>query len=193
MKGVYYVLVLCFLSFSAIAADGLNSSAGSDLPLGASNTEYMRITKDGNVGIGTDSPKAMLEVRGGIKVGATQQCDSELGGLIRWTGTNMQYCDGSRWTKFKAGLQVQWVSSSSRLSYTLNASGNGFSSMHVVKCPEGTVVLSGSCFIGGWRVTKVVDAPNGNGWSCIYGTYNGPAGYAELVYSTALAACMAAQ
>jgi hypothetical protein len=41
---------------------------GDDLAINTSDTERMRITSGGNVGIGTDSPTTKLDVNGGVKV-----------------------------------------------------------------------------------------------------------------------------
>src|SRR3989338_1666891 len=52
---------------------------------------------DGNVGIGTASPQAKLDVAGGVKVGSDSGvCDSTKGGTIRYNNADgcLEYCDG---------------------------------------------------------------------------------------------------
>jgi hypothetical protein len=56
------------------------------------------ISSAGNVGMGVASAGAKLEVNGGIRVGNDSTCNSSKGGTIRYTGTSMQYCNGTSWT-----------------------------------------------------------------------------------------------
>jgi len=51
----------------------------------------------GNVGIGTMSPRARLDVAGGVKVGNDPAaCDASKTGTVRYNN-RLQYCDGSTW------------------------------------------------------------------------------------------------
>ncbi|MBS3105022.1 hypothetical protein J4234_02085 [Candidatus Woesearchaeota archaeon] len=60
--------------------------------------------KVGNVGIGTASPAAKLDVSGGVKVANDMSaCDASKAGTIRWTGTAFQGCTGTTWTKIAGG------------------------------------------------------------------------------------------
>ena len=70
---------------------GLNNSEGAfmfvqqayALRLGTGNTERMRVTAGGDVGIGTTSPGEKLEVNGNIKVGDSQQFVAGSGNDLR--------------------------------------------------------------------------------------------------------------
>jgi microcystin-dependent protein len=56
------------------------------------------VVSGGSVGVGTSSPKAQLDVNGGVRLGNdTATCDSTKKGTIRFTGTSFQACDGSSW------------------------------------------------------------------------------------------------
>lgn len=52
----------------------------------------------GNVGIGTTTPAAKLEVNGGVKIANdASTCDSSKQGTMRFVGGNFQGCDGTSW------------------------------------------------------------------------------------------------
>lgn len=55
--------------------------------------------KSGNVGIGTTSALAKLDVNGGIKIGTdSAPCNASKAGTIRWTGSDFEGCKGgSQW------------------------------------------------------------------------------------------------
>lgn len=49
-------------------------------------------------GFGTTSPEAMLDVNGEVKIGNTSlACSATTEGALRYSGTEMEYCDGSAW------------------------------------------------------------------------------------------------
>ena len=55
--------------------------------------EYMRINSTGNVGIGTTSPGAKLEVAGGIKLANdTASCNANKAGTMRYNADRIEYC-----------------------------------------------------------------------------------------------------
>lgn len=64
-------------------------------------TERMRISNDGKVGIGTDDPRAELDVNGEVKIGTDTgaTCSSATGGVLRYNSSAkvMEYCDETNW------------------------------------------------------------------------------------------------
>ncbi|MGE4351133.1 MAG: hypothetical protein AB7E52_02975 [Bdellovibrionales bacterium] len=60
------------------------------------------IDSNGQVGIGTSSPQAKLDVNGGVRVGSTTVCTA---GTLRYNSSQsrMEYCNGSSWLKFATG------------------------------------------------------------------------------------------
>ena len=59
------------------------------------------IVDKGDVGIGTASPQAKLDVAGKIKVG--DDSVSPTAGTIRWTGSDLEVYDGSAWKSLTSG------------------------------------------------------------------------------------------
>jgi hypothetical protein len=65
----------------------------------ANKAERIRITSEGNVGIGTTAPQAKLDVAGGIRMGNdTRACTSTIAGLMRYNSGNLELCNGSAWS-----------------------------------------------------------------------------------------------
>lgn len=72
------------------------SSSGTS-PWTTSGTDVYR--NAGNVGIGTATPAAKLEVVGGVKVGTdAASCTAAKAGTLRYSGGVIQYCNGTIWT-----------------------------------------------------------------------------------------------
>ncbi len=66
--------------------------------------ELMRVDEDGQVGIGTATPAALLDIAGGVKIGDdTAACDNTKAGTIRYQGGAVQVCDGSTWGSLASG------------------------------------------------------------------------------------------
>ncbi len=56
------------------------------------------VTTTGTVGIGSATPSAKLDVNGGIKIANDNStCDSSKAGVIRWSGSSFEGCNGSKW------------------------------------------------------------------------------------------------
>jgi hypothetical protein len=71
---------------------------------GDNDTEKMRVDTSGNVGIGTTTPAAKLDVAGYVKVadesnGSTSSCNSSIQGAVRYNASTriLEYCNGSQW------------------------------------------------------------------------------------------------
>jgi hypothetical protein len=61
--------------------------------------ERMRILGNGNIGIGTTTPQARLDVNGGIRVGNdTTNCTSSNVGTLRYNNGGLQVCTASGWS-----------------------------------------------------------------------------------------------
>jgi len=57
-----------------------------------------KVTTTDNVGIGSATPSAKLDVNGGVKIANdSSTCDSSKAGIIRWTGSSFEGCNGSKW------------------------------------------------------------------------------------------------
>ncbi|MBC7420025.1 MAG: hypothetical protein H7328_04790 [Bdellovibrio sp.] len=78
-----------------------NSAAGSG----------MTILANGNVGIGTTTPQAKLDVSGGIRLAMdSTACTASNAGTQRYNVNAMEYCNGTAWTAFGvAGGGYTWV------------------------------------------------------------------------------------
>ncbi len=63
-------------------------------------TPHIEITSTGNVGVGTSgTPAAKLDITGGaVRIGNdTRTCTPSRKGVLRYTGTTLQYCNGALW------------------------------------------------------------------------------------------------
>lgn len=66
----------------------------------AANGNDIYNSNSGSVGIGTGATtlNALLDITGSLKIGNTAAtCDSSKAGVFRWTGTNMDFCNGFAW------------------------------------------------------------------------------------------------
>lgn len=101
MKRLVVALLACFFCASAaIAADGINSAPNTSLPLGAAGSSFMYLKPERTVGIGTDSPQSMLDVRGEARIGFTgQACSGANAGAMRFNPSSAIFegCDGAAW------------------------------------------------------------------------------------------------
>ncbi|MGA1050053.1 MAG: LamG domain-containing protein, partial [Minisyncoccia bacterium] len=64
--------------------------------------ERMRILGNGNIGIGTTTPQARLDVAGGVRIGDdTSACTSSNVGTLRYSNLDLQVCTNSGWFSSK--------------------------------------------------------------------------------------------
>ena len=93
------VIAMSFLFASLAMADGvvvipLSSKVGSSSWVDGIG----KVTTSVNVGIGSATPNAKLDVNGAIKIADDNlTCDVSKAGLIRWTGSSFEGCDGKTW------------------------------------------------------------------------------------------------
>jgi hypothetical protein len=78
-----------------------------------SNAIY--VNESMSVGIGTDEPTQMLDVRGGIRIGYTEKGSA---GSIRYTNTNIEYHDGEKWGAMNNNSQ--WTDDDKGIHYDHN-------------------------------------------------------------------------
>ena len=99
---------------------------------GSSNnlrSNAMTILKNGNVGIGTDTPNGLLAVDGAIVIGSTAPANPSAGS-IRYLGSNFQGFDGTSWNEFSTSdnqtlsIQNNELSISGGNTVTLSSSGS---------------------------------------------------------------------
>ncbi len=98
----------------ADGADGATGPAGSDGTDGTDGVDCANLYdhpwnqfgtdayyNDGNVGIGTTSPGAKLEVNGEVKIGNSS--GTSTAGMIRWTGADFEGYTGTEWVSLTGG------------------------------------------------------------------------------------------
>jgi hypothetical protein len=78
-----------------------------------SNAIY--VNESMSVGIGTDEPTQMLDVRGGIRIGYTEKGSA---GSIRYTNTNIEFHDGEKWGDINNNSQ--WTDDDKGIHYDHN-------------------------------------------------------------------------
>ena len=117
----------------------------------AQNSERMRITTSGSVGIGSISPVTKLDVNGTLRVGnGGETCNATLSGAIRFNSPNVEYCDGAAWTVVTAGAGSSYLSSSGgTLSGGLTISSGGASITGGINANSGSITNVSSQTITG--------------------------------------------
>ncbi|MCG2726185.1 MAG: hypothetical protein L6420_08030 [Elusimicrobia bacterium] len=87
-------------------ADGYPASGYLSIFNNSASKAALVVDQTNNIGIGTESPKANLDVAGNIKISANSSvCDAGHAGEIRWTGTDFEGCKGSGdWQSLGGGL-----------------------------------------------------------------------------------------
>jgi hypothetical protein len=90
-----------FWTFRPILLDS-TTHAGQITAIAAYASPLIATTAAGNVGVGTSTPAAKLEVAGGIKLGSMTACTGTEEGSQRYNSTLkiMEFCDGVAWQSF---------------------------------------------------------------------------------------------
>lgn len=111
-----------------------------------SNTK-MVIKASGNVGIGTTSPGAKLDVTGGVKIANDSDAPAlAKAGTMRYSGGQIEYCDGSAWKAVGESKAFgAWVTKSKNTSYM--AATDGFV---LATCRLTGVIPDTYCIIQGY-------------------------------------------
>jgi len=95
----------------AVKKSGDTMWGALELPLDGLKVGSNQLVAAGEkIGIGTDSPSVLLDVAGTVKIGdGGEDCSiADHGGMIRYVGGNLQFCNGSTWQTLGvsgAGLQ----------------------------------------------------------------------------------------
>ena len=106
--------------------NGLFRPAPDTQALATGSQERLRITSTGDIGIGTLTPLERLEVDGGVRIGFSGNNNA---GTIRWTGTAMEYNDGTQWLPFAgSGGSSLWSQNGSDIYYNTGKVGIGTTS-----------------------------------------------------------------
>jgi len=87
-------------ALDALAPSQWTAEAGR---IQANNAANVVVTDTGNVGVGTQTPGARLDVAGGVKLGNTDTCNAATAGTLRWTGSTFEGCDGTKWSSLGGG------------------------------------------------------------------------------------------
>ena len=122
--------------------------------------DALSINSLGEVGIGSNAPKAKLDVNGSIKVGSTTStCDPTHEGEIKYNFTThkLEFCNGAAWMS---------ASGFSTCVTRTAFQDTGYHSVISVQClPDETVIGgTGSCASGGGANFTNDSHPDGNGW-----------------------------
>ena len=72
--------------------------------VGGLSAPLMMLDTDGRLGVGTMAPATSLDVAGSVRIGQDAgACNAGKSGALRWTGTELQVCDGAAWTGLGGG------------------------------------------------------------------------------------------
>lgn len=161
---------------------------------GAAPNQFIRPNDiNWNAGIGTNDPKAKLDVAGGVKIGNDPTCDSDKDGTLRYNN-GIEYCNGSDWKKVgspnivtaKLTRDITYTRSDeipedTGVSATITATGNPIQIIVDVgaelSCASRTSIANNSDFM--WM--RVVRTPSGGGPGVVVG--GGPEGKNAVAYA----------
>ena len=105
-------------SFVGDSQTGMYRASAGTLGFAIEGYERMRVTSSA-VGILTSTPRTALDVSGGLRIGMeSSPCSSVLAGTIRYTGGNVEYCNGTTWTAFGTGAGVTSAAVTAAYGYT---------------------------------------------------------------------------
>ena len=147
-----------FFGTAALTDFGINAASTNNLVLGANNTEIMRLTSGGNVGIGTTTPDQKLSIYNAT----TPSLEFSLG-----AGTGNQWTEGIDTSNGNAFE----IASSSALGTNPRLVINGAGNVGI-----GTTVPLGTLQVG----------PNANStthYMQFFGAYDSTAGYPQVLYN----------
>ena len=131
----------------------LGTSNNNDVVLGSNNIERMRITASGNVGIGSSSPTAKLNIAAGTATVAPLQLTSgtnlstPLSGAIEYDGSNLYYTDSTaaRHTLSSSSGGAQSFST----DVTMTGAGTGLAVTNAETIGGGLTVSAGGISVTG--------------------------------------------
>ncbi len=139
--------------------------ASKNLILSAANVERLRILSTGEVGIGTSTPYAKLDVSGGIRISMETNCAVSYAGTLRYNAGSLQLCNGSAWQSLSTG-SVTSSTVATALASATNV-GIGTNSPAATLDVSGTVKISGGSPGAGKVLTS--DASGNATWQTIAG------------------------
>lgn len=131
------------------------------------------VKKSGNMGIGTTSPQAKLDVRGGVKLGTEATCDAAKEGTVRYNSTDkvLEFCDGSSWVY---GSLYKQRYPDPRIGFGNSSEPNYDGNLHYISCTKtdaaafcglhGSVFVSMTCLDAGANIILGINYSSGT-WS----------------------------
>ncbi len=125
--------------------------------------EVMRVTGVGNVGIGTTNPYTKLEVNGTVKIGdGGETCGANYTGGIRYSGGNMQYCNGTAWTTLGAAgtVALSSITAASANNTIANGAWNQVWNWQLTGAEIGMLVSENAASTGGNNDQALMEVAN---------------------------------
>jgi len=159
-------------TFAGVRGGKMNSTSGDyagylafyTRPNGGNNTEQMRITSSGSVGIGTTAPTALLNLGAGtatlapLQLTAGTNLTAPLSGAIEYDGSNLYFTDSTATRRTIAS-----TNSSGSESFTQDVTMSGASTGLAVTNNEtvgGTLITTGAATFNGGEAVTLSTASN---------------------------------